>query len=85
MDIAEKAKKIQKRVIEMEERKKYLKEEVFRSIPKDITGRPLFPAEIKQIAGRAGRFGRYEKGYYNAEFGSFRVREKMEREVLALK
>ena len=50
-----------------------------------VIRRPLFPAEIKQIAGRAGRFGRYEKGYYNAEFGSFRVREKMEREVLALK
>lgn len=50
-----------------------------------VVRRPLFPAEVKQIAGRAGRFGRYEKGYYNAEFGSFRVREKMEREVLALK
>lgn len=41
VDIAEKAKEIQKRVIEMEERKKYLKEEVFRSIPKDIT--ELYP------------------------------------------
>lgn len=50
-----------------------------------VIRRPLFPAEVKQIAGRAGRFGQYEKGYYNAEFGSFRVREKMEREVLALK
>lgn len=50
-----------------------------------VIRRPLFSAEVKQIAGRAGRFGRYEKGYYNAEFGSFRVREKMEGEVLALK
>ena len=41
VDIAEKAKEIQKRVIEMEKRKKYLKEEVFRSIPKDIT--ELYP------------------------------------------
>jgi len=31
----------------------------------DVT-RPLTDAEIKQIAGRAGRFGKYEIGYVNA-------------------
>ncbi|MBQ6594743.1 MAG: helicase [Clostridia bacterium] len=31
----------------------------------DIT-RPLLDAEIKQIAGRAGRYGKYEIGYVNA-------------------
>ena len=31
---------------------------------KDV--RPLLPTEIKQIAGRAGRYGKYEKGYVTA-------------------
>ena len=47
--------------------------------------RPLFPSEIKQIAGRAGRFGIFEEGYYNADFGSQRVKKKIEAEVSPLK
>lgn len=30
------------------------------------TRRPLLPSEVKQIAGRAGRFGIYDVGYVNA-------------------
>lgn len=34
-----------------------------------ISIRKLYPTEIKQIAGRAGRRGLYKKGLYTAEFG----------------
>ena len=49
----------------------------------DIT-RPLTDAEIKQIAGRAGRYGKYDVGYVNA-FG-FRgtVARALERPLLPL-
>ena len=46
-----------------------------------VTRRPLLPSEIQQIAGRAGRFGIFEKGYYNAEFGSRRIKKKIETAV----
>lgn len=50
-----------------------------------VSRRPLFPSEIQQIAGRAGRFGIFEKGYYNADFGSYRIKKKMETSVSSLK
>lgn len=38
------------------------------------TSRPLRPAEVKQIAGRAGRFGVYEEGYVTATLRSETIR-----------
>ena len=36
--------------------------------------RPLNGTEVKQIAGRAGRFGLYDTGYYTAEFNAKSIR-----------
>ena len=40
--------------------------------------RPLTAAEIKQIAGRAGRFGMYDKGYVSAAEDLASIREGLE-------
>lgn len=53
--------------------------------------RPLTPPEVKQIAGRAGRFGIYDKGYVTAEQevreividGMYRENEPLEKAVLS--
>ncbi len=37
--------------------------------------RELKPGEIQQIAGRAGRYGRFEIGYYTSEFDSHLIRD----------
>ncbi len=53
--------------------------------------RPLLPPEVKQIAGRAGRFGIYDKGFVTAEKeirdiildGMYRENEPLEKAVLS--
>ncbi|MDO4962134.1 MAG: DEAD/DEAH box helicase [Eubacteriales bacterium] len=39
-----------------------------------ISTRFLYPEEIQQIAGRAGRFGLYDEGYYTSEYDKGKVR-----------
>lgn len=47
--------------------------------------RTLTASEIKQIAGRAGRFGKFNVGYYAAEFGVPQIQKCMEEEIPQLK
>jgi hypothetical protein len=42
--------------------------------------RPLKPAEVKQIAGRAGRRGIYDEGLYTSEFGQKEIINAMTQE-----
>lgn len=48
------------------------------------TSRPLKPAEVKQIAGRAGRFGVYDEGFVTSLDDSMTIREGMELENPAI-
>lgn len=45
--------------------------------------RSLKPAEVKQIAGRAGRYGKADCGYYTAEFGLKNIIKKYEDKTVA--
>lgn len=42
-----------------------------------VMRRPLLEQEVKQIAGRAGRRGIYEIGFYNAEYGKKHIEHMM--------
>lgn len=46
-----------------------------------VSIRKLYPTEIKQIAGRAGRRGLYKNGLYTAEFGKHFVDDAMKGEL----
>ncbi len=46
-----------------------------------IRSRNLSPSEIKQIAGRAGRRGIFEKGYYTSEYSRKLIRSGVESEL----
>ncbi|MCR5418887.1 MAG: hypothetical protein K6E84_08220 [Lachnospiraceae bacterium] len=46
-----------------------------------IRSRNLNPSEIKQIAGRAGRRGIFEKGYYTSEYSRKLIRSGVESEL----
>ena len=50
-----------------------------------ITSRPLRADEVQQIAGRAGRFGLYNKGYVSSSYERKRIRACLRQEVPALK
>lgn len=43
--------------------------------------RPLLPEEIQQIAGRAGRYGIYDKGYVSSSYERARIRACLNQEV----
>ncbi len=45
------------------------------------TRRDLYPAEVLQIAGRAGRYGIYDTGYANAEYGKAILWRSMRRHI----
>ncbi|MCR4600345.1 MAG: hypothetical protein K5767_01205 [Clostridia bacterium] len=45
------------------------------------TRRPLESGEIQQIAGRAGRFGIYDKGFVNAAVDSLMIEKKLSRNI----
>ncbi len=49
-----------------------------------ISRRPLEDEEIRQIAGRAGRYGRYPEGYVTSEAGRKQIRNALETESLQL-
>ena len=46
-----------------------------------VERRPLKPSEIQQIAGRAGRYGKFEVGMYTAEFGKREIRRDYHTQV----
>ncbi len=43
--------------------------------------RPLFPEEIQQIAGRAGRYGIYNKGYVSSSYERKRIRASVKQVI----
>lgn len=45
------------------------------------TKRPIFPKELQQIAGRAGRRGMFDTGYVTSEFQRRFVRKSLEAEI----
>lgn len=49
-----------------------------------VSKRPLRPEEIQQIAGRAGRFGRYDAGYYQSTRLRREITRKYGKEVPAI-
>ena len=50
-----------------------------------ISSRPLKPEEVQQIAGRAGRFGLYNKGYVSSSYERKRIRACLRTQVPDLK
>lgn len=49
-----------------------------------ISRRKLKDTEVKQIAGRAGRFGLYEAGYCTSEFDRKFIRKSLDAEILPI-